>query len=45
MAVEMPSRVAMPAGSNSREPIKGLAKLFFRFFTNLAKGLTVQVRG
>ena len=35
----------VPAGSNFRDPIRGLAKLFFRFFTVLAKTLTVQVRG
>ena len=42
----MPSRApVVPAGSNSSDPIKGLAKLLFRLFTNLAKTLIVQVRG
>ena len=46
MAVEMPSQAPLvPPGSNSHDPIRGLAKLLFQFFTNLAKTLTVQVRG
>jgi hypothetical protein len=41
MAVEKPSQVA-----GDRVPsIRGLAKLHFRLFINLAKTLTVQVRG
>ena len=43
MAVEMPSQAPLvPPGSNSLDRSGGLAKLFFRLFTNLAKTLTVQ---
>ena len=46
LAVEMPSQAPLvPPGSNSHGPIRGLTKLLFQFLTNLAKTLTVRVRG